>query len=70
MGFAAARVLPQGPYLGIFQARKEDGTLLFCVDINFRVTLGLGLGRRAGPAKQPTGQGDVALAEGADLSIA
>lgn len=27
----------QGPYLGVFQARSQDGTLLFCVDINFRI---------------------------------
>lgn len=31
--------LPAGPYLGVLQATAEHGTLLFCVDINFRISL-------------------------------
>lgn len=32
---------PPGPYLGVFQATAADGgPLLFCVDINFHVSLG------------------------------
>lgn len=30
----------QGPYMGCFQATAASGERLFCVDLNFKITLG------------------------------
>lgn len=33
-------LLPQGSYVGVFQAKDHGGSLLFCVDLDFNIALG------------------------------